>query len=400
MKFETKEFKDFFKKVGTTKVNLNEKQEFPFTYNDTIYKFAKGGGHSEDSARVLRSDDEWMIYDGDVGSMYPNIIRKRNIYPSHLGLKWNEAYVSNIHKRLEAKRLYKETKEKKYDNFQETYKLVLNGNFGRLIDRHDFQYDPFAGMQVTIGGQIDIFMLVEDLEMAGIHVISLNTDGVTVYMKRSMLDKYHQICKAWEIEVGNDVLGNLEYVEYKLFVQTSVNDYIAVKADSSVKKKGDFLTSYELHKNKSKSIVPIALEQYFVNNIPVGDTIRAHRDIFSFCIAKKASKDYFYKSVDRKTGKAIELNKLVRYYCSKEIGEKLYKIKNPNSDKTGPEQSNCESTSELQVLFNRPFKLDNWNDYHIDYQYYEDACYKIIDQIQPEVARDRKIEQKKQLSLF
>ena len=63
--------------------------------------------------------------------MYPNIIRKRELYPAHLGKVWNEAYISNIPKRLEAKKKYKETQEKKYDNFQECFKLVMNGCFGQ-----------------------------------------------------------------------------------------------------------------------------------------------------------------------------------------------------------------------------------------------------------------------------
>lgn len=130
MKFETKEFQEFFKKISKTKIDLNQKQEFPFSYNSTTYKFAKGGGHSEDPARIVKPDNTQLLVDADVGSMYPNIIRKRNLYPVHLGSKWNEAYISNIGKRLEAKKKYKETKDKKYDNFQECYKLVLNGNFG------------------------------------------------------------------------------------------------------------------------------------------------------------------------------------------------------------------------------------------------------------------------------
>ena len=420
MKFQTKEFQQFFKQLGNTRVNLNEKQEFPFTYKGTTFMFAKGGGHSQDFPRMINIPKGYLLLDCDVGSMYPNIIRKRGIYPSHLGPKWNEAYVLNIPKRLEAKKKYKETGDKKYDNFQECYKLVMNGNFGRLGDRFDWQYDPFAGMQVTIGGEVDIFMLAEDiLQIPTAQVISMNTDGLTVLIHEDHIQQYYEVCKDWEAEVGNDVLGNLEYVEYEMFAQTSVNDYIAVKKadwmwkddkfravpinkslEARTKKKGDFLTSHELYKNKSKCIIPIALEKYFTQGIPVADTIRNHHNIFDFCIAKKASKDYFYRQVDRSNGKVTDLNKLIRYYCSKGIGEKLYKIKKASSDKTGPEQSACESTSNFQVVFNKPFKLENWDDYGIDYQYYIDQTYKIIDKIEPEKVSQRKSQESGQLSLF
>jgi hypothetical protein len=418
--FDTAEFTDFFTNLGKTKVNLNEKQEFPFILTDITIMFAKGGVHSADNPRIIDIPKGYLLIDADVGSQYPNNIRKRNIYPAHLGPKWNEAYVLNIPKRLEAKRLYKETGDKKYDNFQECFKLVMNGNFGRLGDRFDWQYDPFASMQVTIGGQVDLFMLAEDLlQIPTLKITSMNTDGITVLIHQDYVQKYYDVCKTWEEEVGNDILGNLEYVEYELFVQTSVNDYLAVKKadwvfkdgefkaivinkplDKRVKKKGDFLTSYELHKNKSKCIVPIALEKYFTQGIPVEDTVISHRNIFDFCIAKKASRDYFYRSVDRKTGTVTDLNKLVRYYCSKGIGEKLYKMKSPNSDKTGPEKSNCESDSELQVLYNKPFSAENWDDYGIDYTYYIRATNKIIDKISPIYQRDRKEKESGQISLF
>ena len=488
IKFETPEFNEFFKKLGKTKVNLNEKQEFPFTYKGATFMFAKGGGHSNDQPRIINLLPGQIMLDADVGSMYPNKIRKSNIYPAHLGPEWNQAYVLNIPKRLEAKKKYKETGEKKYDNFQECFKLVMNGNFGRLGDRFDWQYDPFAAMQVTIGSQVDIFMLAEDLaQIPTLQIISMNTDGLTVVLDEKYVQQYYQTCKAWEEEVGNDVLGNLEYVQYSKFIQTSVNDYLAVKVadwvekdgefkaipidkplEKRLKKKGDFLTSYELHKNKSKCIVPIALEKYFTQGIPVEDTIKNHRNIFDFCIAKKASRDYFYRTVDRKTGTVTDMNKLVRYYCAvapKEekkllplvdvtemeqivmangfiknlngkysrlewsetngrdwystdpgiplleayasvikdnspVAGKIYKMKNPNSEKTGPEKSNCESDSEQQVIFNRPFTPEKWEDYGVDYDYYIRQTNKIISKISPEYAREIKAKESLQISLF
>ena len=336
----------------------------------------------------------------------------------------------NIPKRLEAKRLYKETGDKKYDNFQECFKLVMNGNFGRLGDRFDWQYDPFAAMSVTIGSQIDIFMLAEAMEMNGHHVISMNTDGLTILTDKDRIQDYYRICKEWEETVGNDVMGNLEYVEYEWFAQTSVNDYITAKradwkevdgvfvgvpidkpVSKRLKKKGDFLTSYELHKNKSKAIVPMALEKYFAEGIPVADTIRNHRNIFDFCIAKKASRDYFYRLVDRSTGKVNDLNKMVRYYCAKTneivdeqkeetVPGKLYKIKSPHSEKTGPVQSSCESTSNLQVLFNRPFTVEKWEDYNIDHEYYINQTYNILGKILPGTVKDIRQKDIGQMSLF
>lgn len=70
IKFETKEFKDFIRKVGNTKVNLNEKQEFPFHHNGVTYTFAKGGGHSVDKPRQVVIPEGWILLDADVGLIY------------------------------------------------------------------------------------------------------------------------------------------------------------------------------------------------------------------------------------------------------------------------------------------------------------------------------------------
>lgn len=422
MKFQTPQFREFFKKVGDTVVNLNIKQEFPFTYNNTTYTLAKGGGHSTEKARLVQPSDNQILLDADVGSMYPNIIRKRKLYPTHLGVKWNDAYISNIQKRLEAKAVYKKTGEKKYDSFQETYKLVLNGNFGRLIDRNDWQYDAYTGISVTIGGQVDIFMLAEALEIGGHHVVSMNTDGLTTLVDKDKVQEYYRICQEWERQVGNDVLGKLEYVEYEKLVQLSVNDYIAIKkADwidvdgvftqkiidkplkDRLKKKGDFLTSYELHKNKSKSIVPLALEKYWIYGIEPMETIKECRDLYMFGIAKKASRDYRYEGVNKANGTVREYRKLIRYYCSRSgarNAEKLYKVKNEGSDKTGPERSNVESSSDYQVVFNHKVDTTDWESLQIDYKWYESKVLEIIHKIDPERKRSDKIKQSGALTLF
>ncbi len=115
-------------------------------------------------------------------------------------------------------------------------------------------------------------------------------------------------------------------------------------------------------------------------------------------IGKKASKDYYYQGIEKKTGEVHDYNKLLRYFCSTR-GERLYKIKHEHSDKTGPVRSKCESTSEHQTIFNRSFTPEKWEDYDIDYKYYLNEIYKLKDQLEREVARDRKLAEKQQLTL-
>ena len=401
--YKTEFFKQLVNKIGETKVNLNEKQEFKFDLNGTKYTWAKGGGHSDDPKRYIKPKEDEILIDCDCSSMYPNAIRKRKIFPSHLGVKWWEAYTSFIPRRIEMKGKYKETKEKKYDNLQETFKLSLNGNFGRLIDKYNWQYDGFAGMSVTLGCQSEIFMLVEMLEEKNFHVVTLNTDGLTCLFNKSRLEEYHSICKEWETTVKNEELGKLEFIEYEFIAQLSVNDYIALKKgtediEDRIKLKGDFLVDFELHKNKSRRIIPIALKNYFIYGKNPEETIRNHENIYDFCIGLKASKDYFYQTLDKKTNKTTKYNRLIRHFISTD-GGKLLKMKEEHSDKTGSKISQCEAGDWLSTVFNEYYEKP-MKDYNINYEYYIDKTWDIIKSVEGKKSKKSAVVAKNQISMF
>jgi len=397
--FQLPEFQSFIDKLGKVKVNMNEKQEFIFSYNGTDYNIAKGGIHSNMKPGVIEPKEGEKYISADIGSQYPNAIRKRRLFPSHLGEIWNKIYSSNIQKRLEAKALFKETKDPKYDALQGAYKLILNGSYGKLNERTNWQYDGYAAMCVTIGSQVDILMLIERLERSGIHVVTANTDSIDVIFPNEAEGLYYKICKEWEEEVGNDILGKLEYDEYSKVVMTSINDYLAVTKEGKIKVKGDFVSVMELHKNKSKSIIPIALQAYYKDNTPIEETIKNHKEIFDFCICQKATRQFHYIGRDMTTGYTNHYNKMIRYFVST-TGEKLLKIKNEDTDSKAPKVRECEAGDYKCTLFNKAFFYDKMEDYNIDYQYYIDKTLAIIHKIEPEKKRLHESIKKQQLSLF
>lgn len=396
-KFETTEFNNFINGLKNIEVKLEkdgekEKQQFEFTFNGTTYIIAKGGLHSKDKPRFIVPNENEILEDADVGSMYPNSIRKRKSYPRHLGKEWLIGYTEVIQKRLDAKKLFKETKEGKYQAVQEAYKLALNGGgFGKTNEEHNWQYDPFVTMCTTIGSQIDLLMLIESLELAGLHVVSANTDGVVCLFDRFLIDIYYKVCKDWEIKVGNNDLGQLEYTEYKLLIQTSVNDYIAVKPSNEVKTKGDFVSDFELHKNKSARIVPLALQKYFIQGILPEKFINEHTNIFDFCLAVKGKGNNKFVSFDKIKNEEIELQKINRYYISNKGTHLLKKLPKLDTKKasnqidifgnidTGIREAEVEA-GWLSTIYNKHEEksIDN---YDINYQFYIDRCYKIINQI-------------------
>lgn len=405
VEFQTHEFREFHESVKNMRVNLMEKQKFPFTYNGTTFVIAKGGIHStEKKRRIIVGEDE-QCEDADVGSQYPCALDKRGIYPSHLGPFWNEGYRENIEVRITFKEKGSNKQDphwRKWKGLSDMYKLALNGGgFGKLNEKGSWQYDAFALYKCTIGNQFEILMLIEALSLRGIKVISANTDGIVCLFDKSLKKEYFETCKWWEIKVGNEKLGKLEFASYAKLIQTSVNDYIAIKESGEVKKKGDFLTSFELHKNKSKRIIPIALEKYFVDGTDVEETIRNHNSIWDFCVGVRGNDDYFYRAVDQVSGIEVDLpSRVIRYFVSKK-GVKLLKMKKNGSEADGPDVSECESGNWLMTLYNKAVEKDVLK-LDVDYDFYIEKAKEIIRGIEnPRTRKSKKVySNPNQISMF
>jgi len=352
-----------------------------------------------------------------------------------------------FNKRLELKPLAK--KDKRIKGIVGALKLAVNSVYGKSSDMQNWIYDRQLTMFTTITGELSLMMLIEAYELEGIHIISANTDGVTIEIHKEKLEKMFEINEWWQTLTQYE----LERTDYQKIIFSTVNDYIAIKTDGEIKKKGDFLTDFELHKNKSARIVPMALEQYYVHNIPVESTIRNHTNIYDYALRQKASKDFHYEGV--KSGKSLSIlteeellyngwikyegdswikkewvdqqkpydrmatsfenaisfvntdlrckenktiyNKLIRYYVSN-TGEKLLKVKNPECITNAVDISQVEAGEWVMHVCNflpKDHPLDN-----INYEYYIEKAQRIIDKIQLG-GKKRKVNiDKNQLSLF
>tara|TARA_R100000951_G_C2608441_1_gene170425 strand:- start:302 stop:1048 length:747 start_codon:yes stop_codon:yes gene_type:complete len=248
-------------------------------------------------------------------------------------------------------------------------------------------------MFTTITGEFSLMMLIEKYELNGIKIISANTDGVTIKVRKDLIPKMHEI-NDWWCKTTQYVL---ERTDYTKILFSTVNDYLAIMPDGYVKKKGDFLTDFELHKNKSGRIVPIALEQYYVHGIPVKDTIMNHKNLYDFCIRKKASRDFHYEGINKATNVKTKYNKLIRYYVSK-TGEKVYKVKNHDSDSKAAKRSQVEAGEWVCHVCNyleKDSPVDN-----INYKYYIDQAESMIVKILTKGKRKKNTVIPNQLNLF
>ena len=175
--------------------------------------FGTGGIHASVENEVFIADDQMMILDLDVTSMYPSIAISQGYYPEHLGPTFVKVYDQLREQRLNYKKGSPENA---------MLKLALNGVYGNSNNPFSIFFDPKFTMSITLTGQLALAMLAERLSGVA-RLIQANTDGITIYLHRNLRAKVQDICDQWEKETGL-VLEEAEYA--RMFV-ADVNSYIA-----------------------------------------------------------------------------------------------------------------------------------------------------------------------------
>lgn len=389
--FQTPELSDFLKRIKKTQLGLQDdfKEELHFYGN--VYSFMKGGLHTENKPKVFEADEEYEIIDWDVSSYYPAIIINNGQFPAHLGKEFLRGYKQMFDKRLELKPLAK--KDRKIKGIVGALKLAVNSVYGKSSDMQSWIFDRQLTMFTTITGELSLMMLIEQYELNGIQVISANTDGVTIKIKKELIPLMHKLNDWW----CNLTQYELERTDYSKIIFSTVNDYLAIMTNGEIKKKGDFLTDFELHKNKSARVVPIALEHYFVHGTPVEHTIRNHTNLYDFCIRQKASRSFHYEGTNRSTGEKTVYNKLIRYYVSN-TGDKIFKVKNPECQTRAAAISQVEAGEWVCKVCN--FLPKNSVVDNVNYDYYIEKANRIVTKIATEGKRIKTVFIPNQLNLF
>jgi hypothetical protein len=390
VQFETEQLQQFLQNIKRLKLGLQDDFKEHIDFYGNVYSFMKGGLHTENKPETFESDEEYEIIDWDVASYYPAIIINNERFPAHLGKEFLRGYKQMFDKRLELKPLAKE--DRKIKGIVGALKLAVNSVYGKSSDMQSWIYDRQLTMFTTITGELSLMMLIEKYEMNGIQVISANTDGVTVKVRKDLIPKMHEINERWS-ELTQYVL---ERTDYKKIIFSTVNDYIAIMPDSTIKKKGDFLTDFELHKNKSARIVPLALEGYYVHGIPVKETILAHKNLYDFCIRRISSRDFHYEGMSS-DNKLTKYNKLIRYYIGKN-GEKIHKVKNESSQSKAAKKSQVEAGEWLCSVCNH--LPSNASLENVNYLYYIDKAENMITKILTGGKRIKNTVIPNQLNLF
>jgi len=371
-KFSTPVFQDLLDNFKHVVIDPNSTKggfKYSIKYKGVKTDFGLGGVHGARDSGIYVAGNGMIIMSSDVTSYYPNLAIRNGWAPAHLPAKeFCEQYEWFFNER----KIIPKSDPRNY-----VYKIILNSTFGLSIDKNSFLYDPLFGMQITINGQLSLMMLYEMLAEAIPNCVPLmqNTDGLETMIPEEYKDKYLEICADWE----KMTQLQLEHDTYSKIILADVNNYIAVNTAGKYKCKGRFeFENLALHKNKSHLIVPKAVFNYFVNDVPPEKFLAENRNILDYCAGVKIKGDWeFYKSCYKKGVLTNELlQKTIRYYMS-ESGCKILKI-----NKSDGREIQLEAGKWLQVDLSK-FEQKTWAEYDVDESYYLEKIYREIHNVCP-----------------
>ena len=286
------------------------------------FDFGTGGIHGSVDPCVVESNEESVIYDWDVASYYPNLGIVNRLFPAHLYETFCDIY----------REIYEQRKQyKKGTPLNLALKLALNGAYGDSNSKYSPFYDPFYTMSITINGQLLLCMLAEHLmEIPGLKMIQINTDGLTVQCPAQYITHMENVCKWWE----EYTCLELESAIYNRMFIRDVNNYIGEYQDGKLKRKGAYAheriidnpstQERQWHQNHSCLIAPKAAEAALVRGEDIETFIRNHDNDFDFMLRTKIKgQDYLLFGEQKQ-------QKVTRFFVSNAPGSgSLLKISPP-----------------------------------------------------------------------
>lgn len=322
MKFQTPYMQNVLKQISKVDLSLStegrlerpkEITDLKIHIGNSIYRMGIGGLHSSEETVALKSNEEFGLIDRDVASFYPRILLNLGLYPTHIGEGFTKVYNTIVDRRLAAKKA-------KNLAISECLKITINGTFGKTGSPYSFLYAPQMTIQITVGGQLYLLMLIEALELAGFPIASANTDGIIIKCPRGQKDRMEEIIKMWEKQTGFET----EETKYDAIYSRDVNAYLAVKRDKEgkVEFKGKNVyydpwrgksakdKYWRFQKNPQAQICIEAIEELIANNTSIEQTIKNCKDITRFLIVKNVKSPGAHQDGDY-------LGKVIRWYWRK-----------------------------------------------------------------------------------
>lgn len=291
IEFETPELKRVLTHLQNTSITKTkdppELNDLHATLRGFTMDVGAGGGHGSVERQCVRPESGWKLLDVDVASYYPNLAIANRFFPAHLSETFCDIYQDVYERR-------KGTAKNSPANAM--YKLALNGVYGDSANEFSIFLDPQYTMQITINGQLLLYLLTEKMIMhTRAKMVQLNTDGITFLIPENEENIARDLCAWWESFTGL----TLEFAEYEAMWIRDVNNYIAKKTNGSVKRIGAYAFETQREnpgtrevtwgKDHSALVVQKAACAAMIDGVPVREFIYNHTDAFDFMLRSKAT---------------------------------------------------------------------------------------------------------------
>lgn len=309
---------------------------------DGKFNFGLGGLHQCNKG-LYESNDEYAIVDFDATAYLPNLISNNGIFPSHLNSAFCDVYKNHIIKTREEE----EAKEAPNQEVIKVYKRAASSIFGLTGSRDNWLSSKSFMYRVTINSQFIIAMFLESLYKATkCSFIQTNTDGGTVFIKRSELGGFRKAYNEWREVSGMSLKVSMVK---KMAIQNN-SSYIMEMEDGSVVSKG----------NLSLSAHPLAI------NNAVYSHLFKDKNCQEYIRELDSIKDFFYliKETDSTKigyaykGEVTELVGAARYYISTKEGVSLGRISNSKFVPTMASNSNQVIVDVIPNFYLSEYNLD------------------------------------------
>lgn len=301
---------------------------------DVPHTYGWGGLHGAIPNYFAKTDDTHKIVTVDVGSYYPS-----------MALEYG--YTSRAIPNADGYReVYTTRMTAKHNGDKDTanaLKLVLNTFYGAMKNKYNDLYDPRNASAICITGMLLLTDLIEKLEtVEGFELIQSNTDGIIIRYPLTVESDIESIISEWESRTRL----NMEYTVIKAIAQKDVNNYVMKAGETYLIKNGERVVTDEDKgklktkggwvsladggdfKNNSMVVLHKALVAYFIDDVPVEETIANDNTLEDFQIIAKTGSSYdgTYWEVN---GEKIEVQKVNRVYATTDTRYgTIYKRKN------------------------------------------------------------------------
>ena len=348
LEYIPKEIKEFFSQIYDLSIPDEElyKSKLDMEIVGCPSVVSWGGVHGSFKQFYYESNNEYVIKQDDVSSLYPNTMVQYN-------------YIS---RNIVSSSIFKETLERRmwakenHHHDANTLKLPLNTASGAMENKYNDLYDPLMPRSLRITCQLFMIELViRCKEVAeSFMLINLNTDGLAYIVKRSELPKIDKVMESWQKEKRL----KLERDDINRIWIKDVNNLLIEMDDKTLKTVGGYLNYGMSNKsgfniNNNETVICDAIINYLVYGITPEETIAQCNETNKYqFIAKSSSK--FSDPFTVINGKETAIQNVNRVYASKNklnggIFHTNKRTGNVNKVPNTPENSIISNRNEVTI---------------------------------------------------